>query len=264
MRGDELPSLQERIERELAFWRTSPEERPGAFSPQLLVHKLSEGRILLEGLERHRSLFDRAATIVELGAGQGWASCLLKAVVDGGKTIYATDVSADAVASVPEWERVFTVSLAGAFACPSFELPFDAGSVDLAFAFQAAHHFGAHRRTLTECRRVLRPGGAVLYLNEPTTPGWLYSRALARVNRKRVRYHRDELPPGREIVEDVIVGSRLVEIAREVGFSTERVFTPTLTNRGPVELAYYFALSRAGFAQSLLPCTADFVFGLPG
>jgi len=253
--GSRLPPLEARLDRELEHWRESAEERPGAFSATTLVHKLSEGLVLLEAVERRRAWFEQSGSILELGGGQGWASCLVKSMFPGAKVI-ASDVSADAVASVAEWERVAGVTLDGALACPSFDVPLPDASVDLVFTFQAAHHFGAHRRTLAEAWRLLRPGGALLYLHEPTAPEWIYGRAVARVNRKRSHI-------GHGVVEDVLVPSRLHGIAREIGFDASVAYTPTLTLRGRVEFLYYLALGKLRPLQRLLPCSADLVFEKP-
>ena len=246
-----LPALETRLLRELDHWRESPTERPGAFGVETLVHKLNEGRVLLEAVERHRCRFERARTILELGGGQGWAACLVKSMF--GSAVITSDVSGEAIATVPEWERVVDVALDGALACPSFDVPLDDASVDLVFAFQAAHHFGAQRRTLAEARRLLRPGGTALYLHEPTSPEWIYPRAVARVNRKRTGL-------GHQVVEDVLVPDRMVQIGRNLGFDVHVAYAPTLTQRGPTELLYYLALGKLRPLQRWLPCTADFVF----
>ena len=248
----QFADLGTRAERELEHWRTSPSERPGVFDPRNVVHKLAEAQALLEAIDRHRERFAAAQDVLELGGGQGWAACLVKSLFKGGRMI-SSDLSPDAVASVSIWEDVFRVRLDQVLACPSYEVPLEDGSVDLIFTFQAAHHFGAHRRTLAECRRLLRPEGALLYLHEPSAPGWIYSRAVARVNRKRAGY-------GHDVVEDVLVPSELLRLASEIGLSGSVAFTPTLANRRPVEFLYYLALGRLKPLQRVLPCTADFVF----
>lgn len=207
--------------------------------------------MLLDAVDRHRERFETAMDVLELGGGQGWAACLVKSLFE--RRVIGSDLSPDAVASVSIWENVFGVRLDEVLACPSYEVPLEDRSVDLIFTFQAAHHFGAHRRTLAECRRLLRPGGALLYLQEPTAPRWVYPRAVARVNKKRASYDHD-------VVEDVLVPSELLRIASALGFAGSVAFTPTLANRQPVEFLYYLALRQVKPFQRLLPCTADFVF----
>jgi SAM-dependent methyltransferase len=218
-----------------------------------MVSKMTEAGAFLEAFDRYRSRFEQAKTIVELGAGQGWASCLAKALLEGEKHVVATDVSLEAVQSVSTWERVFQTKLDDTKACPSFELDFADVSVDLIFCFQSAHHFGAHRRTLTEVRRVLRPGGACLYLHEPTTPSYLYGRAVKRVNRKRASMSHD-------VVEDVIVTDRLLTIAAELGLRSTLRYSPTLTGRGEKQFLYFTVVGRLGRLQRFVPSTADFCF----
>jgi len=241
-----------RAERELEYWRSSPTEGPGVFDPRNLVHKLTEAQSLLEAIDRHRARFEAARDVLELGGGQGWAACVVKSLFRG--RVIGSDLSPEAVASISIWENVFRVHLDQILACPSYDVPLEDESVDLIFTFQAAHHFGAHRRTLAECRRLLRPGGALLYLHEPTAPQWIYSRAVARVNNKRASYDHD-------VVEDVLVPSELLRIASELGLERSVAFTPTLANRRPVEFLYYLALGQLKLLQRVLPCTADFVFG---
>jgi SAM-dependent methyltransferase len=170
--------------------------------------------------------------------------------------VIVSDISVEAIATLPVWERLIDVSLDDALACPSFDVPLGAETVDLVFTFQAAHHFGAHRRTLAEAWRLLRPGGSVLYLQEPTSPEWVYHRAVARVNRKRAGY-------GHDVVEDVLVPSRLLALGRSLGFEASLSYAPTLTLRGPRESLYYLALSKLRPLQRWLPCTADLLFEKP-
>src|SRR4051794_15887713 len=91
--------------REIAFWQESASERPGAFSLDLLTHKLSEARLFQEKLDAYGEYFDDATTIVELGGGQCWASCIVKDRVGSRATVTGTDIAPEAIASVGEWER---------------------------------------------------------------------------------------------------------------------------------------------------------------
>ena len=183
---------------EIDAWRDAPTESPESDSVENLVNKLSDAQVFLEGLGRHRDLFLGASSILELGAGQGWASCIVKKMMGDGKRVVATDISPHAVASVWKWERVFSVKLDGALDCRSYEVPVPDSSVDLVFTFQAAHHFVAHKRTLREMHRILTGGGTCLYLHEPTCNQMFRATAHRRVNTK-----------GMPVPEDVLVYSRL-------------------------------------------------------
>ena len=234
---------------EIAFWADSESERPGVFSLDLLTHKLSEARIFQEKFVDFGPLFDSAKTIVELGGGQCWASCIVKDRVGANATVIGTDIAPDAIASVGEWERVMRVKLDRTESCRSHDTPFADDSVDLVFAFAAAHHFGSHRRTLAEIKRILKPGGHALYLHEPGCKDWIYPLALKRVMAKRP-----------VVPEDVLRYDHLCDLARSEGLEAEVHFAPTTTYRGPTETVYYLAMQRLGFLNKVLPCTVDLVF----
>jgi SAM-dependent methyltransferase len=243
--------LERKEQIELDYWRSSPIERPGAASLDNLFNKLEDSRHFLETLAAHRARFEHAGTVLELGGGQGWASCLVKRLHPGARVLLS-DLSPEAVASRNIWERVFGVKLDGAFPCRSYAVPLPDASVDLVFAFAAAHHFLAHGRTLRELRRILRPGGSCLYLYEPSCHAWMYGLALRRVNAIR-----PDLP------EDVIVYHRLAELGRSLGFAVTLRSDLSAASRGPLKRAYYSMLRTVTPLQSLLPCTRDFVFTLP-
>ncbi len=241
-----------REQREREFWATSPDERPGAFSLGLLTHKMGEARVLLEKLDAFRDLFSGARTIVELGAGQGWASCAVAQELGAGHAVFATDVARDAIVSSSRWEPVLGARPDALAVCRSASLPFADGSVDLVFAFAAAHHFATHRTTLEEVARVLRPGGHALYLHEPACRSWIYPLAYRRVMRKRPA-----------VPEDVLRYPEIVRLGAAAGLDVDVRFAPTTTYRGPVETVYYLALSKLTALQRALPCTVDFVFTKP-
>lgn len=243
--------LARRQEIEMAFWENSPDERPEADSLGNLINKISEAGIFLDLLRRYESDFTRAQTIVELGAGQGWASCVVKRSFPAAGVI-ATDISNRAVASAAKWESLFQVRLDGAFACRCYELPIPDSSVDVVFCFAAAHHFVAHRRTVGELRRVLAPGGRALYLYEPSCSPICYPLAYRRVNHKRP-----------EVPEDVLILPKLLALGSEAGLTVERDFYPSTRYRSTGASLYYSVLARAPLLQQILPCTVNYRFTKP-
>jgi SAM-dependent methyltransferase len=104
-----------------------------------------------------------------------------------------THISKDALGSVWKWEHLCQARLDKIYPPLSYELAEEHDSVDLIFCFASAHHFGAHRRTLREISRVLRPGGKCLYLYEPSCPRYLHPFAYRRVNRIRPSVPEDVL-----------------------------------------------------------------------
>lgn len=241
-------ALEAKEARERAFWeREAAAETPTGELRNLLL-KFGEAEWLVARLERHERLFAEAGTILELGAGEGWGSAMVKRVFPQAEVI-ASDLSPKAIGRAGGWAQVVGAVPDRTLACPSYDIPLEDGSVGLVFAFQAAHHFGAHGRTLAEVHRVLRPGGTCLYLHEPSCPPSLHRVAKARVNRKRP-----------EVPEDVLVHSRLLELARAAGFEASVEFDADPSHRRPGETVYYAALQRLPFLHARLPCTADFVF----
>jgi len=244
--------LDRRQQVEIDFWRDSPIERPESDAVENIVMKATEAGVFLDVLRRYAALFARASDILELGGGQGWASCIVKKTYPGAR-VHTTDISPYAIASVPKWERVFDTKLDAMSACPSYQIPVEDSSLDLVFCFAAAHHFVAHRRTLSEMSRILRAGGAVLYMYEPSCGPLLYRFARSRVNRKRP-----------EVPEDVLMFRRLQEIARSTGLTCSVEFFPSVRHRSPVPLLYYSVLRRVPPLQRLLPCTMNFLFSKQG
>lgn len=233
---------------EIDFWRTSETQKPEADNLLYVIDKFCLAKVLLEKLDRFPHLFERADSILELGGGQGWAACILKRMFPD-KRVFASDISPYAVASTPKMEKMLGVKLDGVFACRSYAIPVEDGSMDLAFCFASAHHFGAHRGTLSEIFRVLKVGGAALYLHEPSCRRYIYWLAAWRAKRRK-----------RGVPEDVLVYKEIKKVARDVGFAVECRFHPTTTARGPLETVYYLVLQILPFLKHLLPCTVDYVF----
>jgi SAM-dependent methyltransferase len=225
-------------------------------SPEFIHFKaLKSSEILLfrRYFERYASYFERAGAVVELGGGWGWASYYVKWRVPGAR-VFTTDIAGAIVSRHTEWKDFFHTEIDGAYCAKSYDLPFEPVSIDLAFCFQAAHHFGRHRSTLMELYRILRPGGSVLYLDEPVCGQALYKIAHKRVNRRMAE---DGVP------EDVLIHGRLLDLAREIGFEAKIEFDTHTINRGAIETLYYYALSRLGPMKKVLPAGASFIFTKP-
>ena len=60
-------------------------ESPESDSLENLVNKFCEARIVLEKLGYQREDFAQAKSILEIGAGQGWASCIVKKIFPSNK-----------------------------------------------------------------------------------------------------------------------------------------------------------------------------------
>jgi SAM-dependent methyltransferase len=246
-----LPSIAEKENIDIEDWRTNPHESPESDSVHNVINKVTDMPSLLESQQPFDAIFRDAKNILELGGGQGWASCLLKRLYPQAR-FTVTDISPYAVASVPKWERIFGVRIEESKACRSYEIPAEDACYDCIFTYASAHHFVAHRKSLREIHRVLKPGGHAFYFHEPACRKWIYKAAHKRVNRMRP-----------SVPEDVLVYPKVLRIARDLGFEAEFLFTPILHKRGPKEFLYYMVLSKLPLLQKLLPCTGTFHFRKP-
>jgi SAM-dependent methyltransferase len=236
---------------EIDYWRDSVAERPESDSIENLLNKMSDAPIFLECLTKHAGVFANAKTILELGAGQGWASCIVKLTYPRARVV-ATDISAFAIASIRKWEYVFRVKVDEAIASRSYEIQEPDATIDCMFCFASAHHFVAHRRTLAEMSRVLKPGGHCFYFYEPSCPAYIHRLAKWRVNRKRP-----------DVPEDVLIFKKISQLAQSIGLRCSLEFYPSLLKRGPIEAVYYYGLQRMPFLQYLLPSTINYHFYKP-
>ena len=242
-------SLTERERIEIDYWRTSPYEAPDRFTIENLVNKMSNAAVFLCKMRAYGSYFQKARTILEIGAGQGWASCLIKKSFPG-TAVFASDISPHAVASAPHWERVFDIRIDGVFSCQSDHIALPDNSVDMVFGFASMHHFGARKPALSEIRRVLTANGVVLLLHEPCCRRYIHPWAVKRANRVRST-----------VLEDVIVFPEFLQTAKQAGFTQAAMhFAPLVQGRGPLETIYYVVLNKIPFLQTLLPCSSDFLF----
>ena len=244
-----MHKIEEKQKIEIEYWQTAPGESPGDDSVYNVVNKISDARIFLECINRYKDkIYFEGAKVLELGGGQGWASCVCKKLFPNAHVIM-TDISEYAIMSLSKWEHIFRVKIDNSYASKSYMLKEEDNSIDIIFCFAAAHHFLAHRRTLAELERVLKPGGKVFYLYEPASPIYFYRISLWRVNRKRA-----------VVPEDVLVISKLKKLSSEVGLDIRVDNYPSLMKRGRLEIIYFFFLSCFPFLQKLLPCTVNLIF----
>lgn len=233
---------------ERTYWASSDWEGPRDESLRNLLNKMQEAAVANELFAHHAAVFDGARHVLEVGGGQGWASCLLKRRHPA-LAVTMTDVAPAAVASHATWERVYATALDTVAAAPAWQVPVAASSVDVVFAFAAAHHFVDHAAVLAEHRRVLRPGGVALWLYEPTSPALLRRLVERRANRK-----------GMAVPEHVLDARAVLRTARAQGFAATAEPWPSTTHRSRNATLYYGLLQAVPVLQRWLPCTCNFVF----
>jgi SAM-dependent methyltransferase len=243
---------QERERLEIAYWQVDPHERPGAFNLDNFLVKMADASVFLSEVRRFDHDFQRASVVLELGGGQLWASCIVKHLYPE-LTVIGSDISPEAIASVPKWESIFRTEIDQQVACRSYDIPLAANSVDLIFCFQAAHHFGDQRQTLIEASRVLAKGGVLLYLSEPVTSKLFYNAALRRVNRMRP-----------EVREDLLIIPEMTLLAEELGFSLQMLPRVDLIHPSLGRVLYYLGLKAFPPLRKLLPNAACLRFQKAG
>jgi len=236
------------VESEKAFWLSDPFERPGVDTLENFHNKAQDSAIFFDLVRGLSTDLPTQSTIVELGGGQGWASCVIKRL---NPTAYVvlTDAVDGAIQSRVIWERVFDCTLDGAVATPVQQLPFEDRSVDLLFCYAAAHHFVDHVGALQETKRVMATTGKCLWLYEPSAPQWLQAAAERRVNRKRP-----------DVPEHVLVPKQIASIARSIDLNCTIEYCTSIVHRGRIATLYYILLDYVPILQRLLPCTVHFTF----
>jgi len=246
-----LKSIQERESAELKFWKENMFEKPESDSLENIINKMTDCEVFLDIIKNYSETFIRSKKVLEIGGGQGWASCVVKSVYPQ-LHVTLSDISEDAIKSRSKWEKIFKVTLDRSYACKSYEIPEPDSSEDCIFCFASAHHFADLKKTMLEICRVLKRGGVCFFFHEPTSSRFFYKYAWKRVNKKRPT-----------VPEDVIIYKLLLHQAETAGLKAEIFFNPTIKKRGPFETIYYFFLSKMIFLQGKLPCTANFVFTKP-
>lgn len=135
---------------------------------------------LVRGLERLLLSGRVEGNVLEIGAGLGWASAIVKRRKPDA-TVIATDISPSAFRLAAATHAEIGARPDHASACDMANLPFADGSFDLVFGVAVLHHAGDVAAVMREVRRVLKPGGRYFGLDEfaaaPATRGfWRTSR----------------------------------------------------------------------------------------
>jgi SAM-dependent methyltransferase len=106
---------------------------------------------------------------LEIGAGTGYFSLnLLQAGVV--REAVCSDISPGMLRALSDNAARLGLEVETR-ACDAEDLPFEAGAFDLVLGHAVLHHLPDLRRAFREFRRVLRPGGVVLFAGEPSHHG---------------------------------------------------------------------------------------------
>ena len=237
-------TIEEKEKKELAHWANDPEENPDVFGIYGVLNKMYESRAFVKKLTAYNEYFMNADSILELGAGQGWASCITKNIFST-STVYVSDLSLDAIKYLHKWEKIFNVNIDKSFACRSNEIPLDNDFINLIFCFQSAHHFTKHNDTMKEINRVLKPGGVCLYLSEPSCMKYMHSFAYKKINETRPN-----------VPEDVLIYEEILKIGNENGFIVKNIIDSAF----PCQNICHYLIRKIKLHKYLLICSSDFIF----
>jgi SAM-dependent methyltransferase len=196
---------------------------------------------------------------LEIGAGTGYFSLNLL-LARRVSTATCTDISPGMLTVLEHNARRLGLDVRTA-ACDAAQLPFEDGSFDLVLGHAVLHHLPDLEAAFAEFRRVLRPGGRIVFAGEPSAlgdrvaswpkrvalraaPAW---RAAMRAGEAVHHGQHGDADPHLETMVDVhaFVPEDLARAARAGGFVDVRV-------RGEELLANWF-----GWANRTLEATAD-------
>lgn len=242
--------LSESDKKELQFWEHDAGEGPDA---DIFLNLIYKARVMLTFRRAMAFLsLSGSETILEVGAGQGWASVILKRQHPSCYVV-ASDVSQHAIEVSAKYETVIGAKIDEKWACSADNMPFANDSFDVVFCFAAFHHFiigNRYSETLNEAMRVLKPGGRLVMLFEPSSPPLFYKLTTMRVNKNRAHVA--------VIDEDVLQMAILRQEAQKLGASLSFEYFPDHLDRlGLTSTLYYWLLSKFRFLQPFLPCTVN-------
>ncbi len=242
--------LEDKELQEINFWRDDPNQNPSEFTRGNILNKMQEAKHFNYKLSKYRKLFRQKKNVLELGAGQGWASCFMKKFFLKNANFTVTDISKYAIASLKYWEKLFEVEIINRLACKSYEIPLRDASFDFIFCYASAHHFVKIKETLIELNRLLEPGGHIIFMYEPTCSKLLYPLHYRYANKESYG-----------VPEDVLVPSEIKKIAEPIGLKFKNDYDPHQTIIRSISIELYFKMLKTlPFLQKVLPSSSDLVF----
>lgn len=235
---------------EVNYWKESSFESPDKFTNRNRHSKRKECEHLHYKVKKHLDLIRDKKRVLEIGAGQGWASCFLKRFYLKKAHFTVTDISEYAIESLKYWEKDFEVKIDDRFAAKSYEIKAPDNTFDLIFCYAAAHHFVEHKKTLKELKRLLRVNGKIIFLYEPTSSRLFYPLHHWLVNRQ------EDITP-----EDVLIPNEIRKLANQVGLNYTNIYDPHQTIvRSKISHNYYRILKTVSILNNWLPSSSDLVF----
>jgi ubiquinone/menaquinone biosynthesis C-methylase UbiE len=198
-------------------------------------------RLELTGTER----------VLEMGAGHGWASVLLKRNFPECYVV-ASDLVPAALHFCINYERILDQSIDEKWAFNCRDIPFGDNTFDRIFTMAAFHHFGEKNdfsSALDEMVRILKPNGKIALLYEPSTPKILYNFMYRIVNSRRQED---------DVDEDIVVIIDLKKYSENANCKFMVEYYPAFQDRsGLKSQLYYFLLSKMKLLLKGAPCCVN-------
>lgn len=234
---------------EIDYWKNSSWENSSSFSDRNFISKSFQCKNFNYKVRKYRKHINGSNNVLELGAGQGWASCFLKRFYLPQAHITVSDISPYAIDSIKYWENVFDVKINESLSCQSYDIPSPSGSYDLIFCYAAAHHFVKLDETLDEIKRVLKRNGKAIFLYEPTCSKLFYPIHFKYVNKNP------------HVPEDILIVDEIKAMAEKHNLTCVHHYDSKQVNIHSVGIGLYFSiLNKMKFLERLLPSSSDFIF----
>lgn len=226
-----------------AYFRASVDEKADAelYRSLLYIGKAHSLLTFDEMVERYGLRFE--GSVLELGGGYGYLSAYLKKRFPAARVVFS-DVSREAVEKSRQYEAFFGSRLDEKWVTGAEDTPFDEATFDVVFFFASFHHTQDPEAAVRECARILKPGGKLYLLFEPSCPRYLQPLYDFHVRRDEVKERYYSLGQYRGML-------------RAAGFAVEQHnYTSYLYRRSKRAILYYVGMSLLpAFAQRLLPCS---------
>jgi len=216
-----------------------------------IVHDARSARRARTELERLLGRPLRAGEVIlDPGCGTGWQAAGLRRSAPAVRVVLGADLSAgmlDRARAAGAWPLV---------QADAARLPFAAASIDLVVTRGVLHHLPDVAGVLAEWRRVLRPGGAVVVVSEPTPA---VDRHGARLVRLLLPVLRRPLGPEEDFWEvasmaanlHVFTLEQLARLARQAGYAEVRLGTAGFLSTLVLTASYVVHGRRRGLARRL-------------
>lgn len=225
------------------FFRASEHERASAelYRSLLYVGKALSLLTFDDMVSRFGLTFP--GRVLELGGGYGYLSTYLKKQNPDATAVFS-DVSPEAVRKSAQYEAFFGVRLDEKWVTSAEDTPFEDASFDRVLFFASFHHTQDPSRAVAECARILKHGGELYLLFEPSCPGYLKPLYDLHVRRDEVKEHYYSVGEYRRMFRDAGLRFR------------HHNYTGYLYRRSQKSALYYTVLSLLpSFVAGAFPCS---------